>query len=111
MVLTTTTVYAGFSEANLKKPINKGPRASIEILDCSQRSEEEQKKSKLCSRLCKEGGKQTYKGKEYLFYPAHCGIEPNHDTYYYVEQKIISYYNLNNTIIMIFYILSLLPSS
>lgn len=66
---------------------NKGPRASIEILDCSQRSVDEQKKSKLCSMLCEKGDKQTYKGKEYVFYPAHCGIEPNHDTYYYVEKK------------------------
>lgn len=85
LVLSTTPVYAGFSEANLKLS-HKGPRPSVEIKRCSLLSADEQKKDKLCSQYCEKGDISTYKGIEYKFYPANCGIEPNHDTYYFVEK-------------------------
>ena len=81
LFLTTSSVYAGFSEANLKLS-HKGPRPSLEIKRCALLSAEEQKKDKLCAQYCEKGDITTYKGIEYKFYPAHCGPEPEHDSFY-----------------------------
>ena len=90
LVLSASSVYAGeqigFSKANLKMT-DKGARPAVEIRECSQLSAEEQKKSKLCTQLCEKGNKTFYKGKYHRFYPAHCGPEPEHDSFYELNDK------------------------
>lgn len=90
LVLSASSVYAGeqigFSKANhnMKKYT---PKPSYQIKECSKLTAEQQEKDKTCSLLCQKGETRYFMGSNYTFYPANCGIEPNHDTYYYVEKK------------------------
>ena len=90
LVLSANSVYAGeqigFSKANLKMK-HYEPTPSNKIKKCSELTADEQKTNKTCSLLCNKGSKEYYKGYNYIFYPAHCGLEPNNDKPYYIKQK------------------------